>query len=201
MAFGHRKNEQVEDRVYKEQVPDSESNFEPTYGGNNVAVMDYASMENEVDATKITSSMEIHGDIRSKDSIYSSGKVFGNVVTNQVYSSRDLTVGDIDADVIALNAGRVKGDLKAQDKITVGPNSVVVGKIKCDDVLVSGKVKGNLDVKNSAVATSESLIVGDVIADSISTEQGARLNGRLTMRKDSRKSTDFDAEFDLGGDF
>lgn len=201
MAFGHRRVEpQNEEKIYKDPEPTREEKVFNA-GGDNLAVMDYADMENEVEATKITSTMEVHGDIRSKDSIYSSGKIFGNVITNQVFSSRDLTVGNVDAEIISLNAGRVKGNLKAQDKINVAQNSVVVGNVKCDDVLVSGKIKGDIDVKNSAFASSTSLIVGDVIADSISTEQGARLNGRLTMRRDSRKSTDFDAEFDLGGDF
>lgn len=201
MAFNFRKNEAEQEKNVYEGEPKDLNLEQVKINADNLAIMDYADMENEVDATKITSSMEIHGDIRSKDSIYASGKIFGNVVTNQVFSSRNLTVGDIDADAIALNAGRVKGNMKAQDKINVGQNSVVVGNVKCGDVLVAGKVKGNLDIKNSAFASSESLIVGDVIADTISAEQGARLNGKLTMRRDSKKSTDFDAEFDLGGDF
>ena len=153
-----------------------------------------------VSTTKISSTMEVYGEIKSKDAIQSAGQIFGNVTTTQSFSSKSLTVGNIAANSVAVKQGRIKGDVTAIESMDLGVGSIMVGDINSGDLYLSGKVKGNCDIKHDATLLTGSLLVGNIVADNITTEQGARINGNVTMRNDDT-ILDIEAEFDLGGDF
>ncbi len=153
-----------------------------------------------VATTKISSTMEIYGEIKSKDAIQSVGQIFGDVTTTQSFSSKSLTIGNISALNVAIREGRVKGDIAASEGVEIGAGSIMVGNIECGDLVMSGKVKGNCDVRHDATLLTGSLLAGNIVADNITTEQGARINGNVTMRNND-KILDIESEFDLGGDF
>lgn len=150
------------------------------------------------ECTRITNSMIIKGNIESKDNIFVNGEVVGDIRTAAGINSTNLILGNITATDMFLNNARVRGDISLQGDCIVGNNSVVVGDIKCSNLTVSGKIKGNCKVDKTTALTKVAYISGDIATDDIATEQGAKINGAVTIIGGTQ---DIDADFDFGGEF
>ena len=82
--------------------------------------------------------------------------------------------------------GYVKGTIKTQAKLVIGPNGTVEGDIICNHADISGKVTGSLTVKELLFLKSPASIDGDIIATKLVVEAGALFNGtcRMGLTKD-----------------
>ena len=162
-----------------------------------VTYKEYSETSSE-ESTLITGSMVIKGNIDSKDNIFVNGEVVGDIKTSANINSTNMILGNVSAGDMVLNSARVRGNIALHGDCIVGNNSVVVGDIKCSNLSVAGKVKGNCHVEKTTALSGAAYVSGDIATDDIATEQGAKINGAVTIIGGTE---DLDADFDFGGEF
>ena len=144
----------------------------------------------------VTSTMVIKGKIRSESNLFVEGCIYGDISTSGDVSVKSVVFGDIKANSIYLSEARVKGNLKCDEKATIGERTVLVGDVTADSILVSGKVKGDLNASDTTVLEHGAVVSGNIITGNILSNSGASLKGSITTTGNAE--IDDDAEFDLG---
>ena len=81
-----------------------------------------------------------------------------------------VTEGDIQID------GVVEGDVTS-GSVTVGSSGRVVGEIRSDTARILGRVQGRISAR-SVILMSTAHVEGDVLHETISIENGAKIDGR-----------------------
>ena len=99
-----------------------------------------------------------------------------NLIGERTKIKGDLnSAGDLRVD------GVVKGSIKSNTKVVIGPKGLVDGDIQCKNADISGAITGNLMVKELLSLKATSNIEGNVIATKFVIESGARFNGSCSM--------------------
>ena len=147
-----------------------------------------AAIQDEEPATVISRSMVIVGEITSTGNIDIYGDVKGSVRTDGDIKATGKVAGDMAGNSFALNGCTIQGNITAKGNVIIGPNTVVVGDIKAENIKINGKVKGNLMVGKMSEFLENALVVGDVRSQTISMSQGAKLHGNVSVALDSSQS-------------
>jgi cytoskeletal protein CcmA (bactofilin family) len=93
----------------------------------------------------------------------------------------DTTIaGSIHADTDLHIDGRVEGDVSCT-ALVQGEGSEVIGAITAESARIAGHVEGSVSAREVVILKS-ARIRGDIVYDSLTIEQGAQLDGRLTPR-------------------
>jgi cytoskeletal protein CcmA (bactofilin family) len=90
-------------------------------------------------------------------------------------------IGDCDSDGAIRIEGTVKGNIRAGKAVVVGKDGVVDGDIFTQDAVIAGSVKGTLRAESRLEVQPTSRIEGEVVATRMQLEEGAMLNGTVTM--------------------
>lgn len=93
----------------------------------------------------------------------------------------DTTIsGNIKASTDLHVDGRVEGDI-ACSALVQGDGSEVIGAITAESARIAGHVEGSVTARE-VVIMKTARIRGDIVYDTLTIEQGAQLDGRLTPR-------------------
>lgn len=79
--------------------------------------------------------------------------------------------------------GRLKGTLKCDGKLVVGPEGLIEGNIICQQADISGKVRGNITVKDLVTLKNTADVTGDITTGKLCIEPGAVFTGRCNMHE------------------
>ncbi len=90
-------------------------------------------------------------------------------------------VGDCETTGTIRIEGTVHGSVKAAKAVVVGRDGVVEGDITTQDAVISGSVKGTLIVESRLELQSTCQISGEIQAVRLQLEEGAVLNGTVSM--------------------
>lgn len=90
-------------------------------------------------------------------------------------------VGDCETDGTIRVEGSVKGSLRAGKAVVVGKDGVVDGDIATQDAVISGRVTGTLVAESRLELQATCRVEGEVRARRMQLEEGAVLNGTVTM--------------------
>src|SRR5688572_18934254 len=90
-------------------------------------------------------------------------------------------VGDIETDGTVRIEGTVEGNVRAGKAVVIGKDGSVEGTIITQDAVISGRLVGTLSAESRLELQSTSRIDGDVYARRMQLEEGAVLNGTVTM--------------------
>jgi cytoskeletal protein CcmA (bactofilin family) len=101
-----------------------------------------------------------------------------NVVT---LGPRDVLQGRLEIQGDLKVAGTVEGDLKASGDITVDATATIQAAIEGANVSVRGQVTGNVTAKRRLTLAGTGRLNGDVKVGRLTVEDGATLNGNVTM--------------------
>lgn len=94
----------------------------------------------------------------------------------------DVTVkGNLSGDEDLVLQGRVEGDVVLSKHLTVEESAAVEGNVEAAELVLRGKVEGEIRVTGELVLAATSQVVGDITAPRISVQDGARVNGSITM--------------------
>ena len=160
---------------------------------------EYDDSEITIDSQKgtyVTSSMIIHGKVKSQCDVLIEGVVYGDVVVDGNVGNKNLVVGDIKATNVALDGARVKGNINVEGRAKVGENSTIVGNVSAESIMVSSKIKGDLKASDIVVLEQDAIVVGNITANNFLSSPGANLKGTITTA--ASMNIDDDIEFDLG---
>ncbi|HEY3084829.1 MAG TPA: polymer-forming cytoskeletal protein [Candidatus Dormibacteraeota bacterium] len=94
---------------------------------------------------------------------------------------RDVLQGRLDIQGDLKIAGQVEGELKASGDVTVDPGANIQASIEGANVSVRGNVSGNVTAKRRLTLGGSGHLIGDVRVGRLTVEDGASLNGNVTM--------------------
>ncbi|HRI46397.1 MAG: polymer-forming cytoskeletal protein [Ignavibacteriaceae bacterium] len=86
-----------------------------------------------------------------------------------------ITKGNIRID------GKIRGDIKADGIITIGPHGYIEGNISAKNVTIGGKVLGSVTSTEKLVLEDKSQLKGDLTAKILVVEEGAIFIGKSDM--------------------
>jgi cytoskeletal protein CcmA (bactofilin family) len=77
--------------------------------------------------------------------------------------------------------GCFRGEIASQNTLVVGETGEIMATVRSCSVIVSGSVTGNIFATERLVLHKTARVEGDIEAASVAIEEGAVLNGKLTM--------------------
>ena len=90
-------------------------------------------------------------------------------------------VGDFETDGTLRIEGRVEGTIRAGKAVVVGKDGEVEGKIFTQDAVLGGRVTGAVHAASRLEVQATARIDAEVRARRMQLEEGAEVNGSLTM--------------------
>ncbi len=103
--------------------------------------------------------------------------------------------GDCDTDGTIRVEGRVEGTVRAGKAVVIGKDGCVDGHVITQDAVISGRVTGTVTAESRLEVQATARIDGEVNARRMQLEEGAELNGRLSMGEQAgRTGSDAGAE-------
>lgn len=77
--------------------------------------------------------------------------------------------------------GHFAGEISSENTLVVGETGEIEANIRSKTVIVSGSIHGDILAARKVVLHKTARVVGDIESPSLVVEDGATLNGRLTM--------------------
>lgn len=77
--------------------------------------------------------------------------------------------------------GGVNGDIDSDGTLVLGEEGVVEGRIRVGTLISNGRVKGDVEAASRIVLNKNSRLEGNVQAPSVVIEEGAIINGLVSM--------------------
>ena len=90
-------------------------------------------------------------------------------------------VGDCDTDGTLRIEGRVEGTIRAGKAVVVGKDGEVAGNIFTQDAVLAGRITGTIHAASRLEVQATARIDAEVRARRMQLEEGAELNGTLSM--------------------
>ncbi|HUZ85950.1 MAG TPA: polymer-forming cytoskeletal protein [Candidatus Baltobacterales bacterium] len=94
---------------------------------------------------------------------------------------RDVLQGRLEIQGDLKIQGNVEGELKATGDVTVDSTATIQASIEGSNVSVRGQVTGNVTAKRRLTLGGSGRLNGDVKVARLTVEDGATLNGNVTM--------------------
>ena len=94
---------------------------------------------------------------------------------------RDVLQGRLEIQGELRIAGNVEGDLKASGDVTIDSGATIQASIEGANIQVRGQVNGNVTAKRRLTLGGSGRLNGDVKVGRLTVEDGASLNGNVTM--------------------
>ena len=85
--------------------------------------------------------------------------------------------------------GRFQGEITSENTLIVGESGEIDAEIKSKTVSISGTVRGNIIAEQKVVLHKTARVTGNIEAPSLVVEEGAKIDGQITMAQSSGKST------------
>src|SRR5215472_12670542 len=95
---------------------------------------------------------------------------------------RDVLQGRLEIQGDLKVAGTVEGDLKVTGDVTVDATATIQAAIEGANVSIRGQVTGNVSAKRRLTLAGTGRLNGDVKVGRLTVEDGATLNGNVTMQ-------------------
>jgi len=154
----------------------------------------YEKPENEnMQITSISSSTYIDGSIRSTTDINISGNVNGNVETTKNIRISGTIIGDVKCSDLTMIDASLQGNVKTKGHMSVNRDSIIIGDVDANELVLNGKLKGNLCTSGKVELQEDAVIFGNINAASIYIAEGAVVQGHIdtTYLSDNENDTVF----------
>lgn len=89
--------------------------------------------------------------------------------------------GDVSAEGDIRIDGKVNGNVRTKSKLVIGATGLIEGDVYCQNGYIDGKVSGKLQVEELLILSKTAQIHGDISIKKLVIEEGARLNGMVSM--------------------
>lgn len=148
-------------------------------------------------ATVISKGTVIIGKITSDTNIELFGSLKGNVETTENLKLCGKLLGDAKGSTIDLVSCQMQGNISSSDNINIDSESIVIGNISAESIILDGKVKGNLNIKKNAIIKDKATLLGNINAEAITISDGAELQGEIKITQDQVKVNSTKFEFGI----
>ena len=134
----------------------------------------------------------VTGRLRSSGHVEILGKIDGNVEAEGDVTVSGKVSGNIKGDQLRMLNCNIKGNLEADSRVVINSESLIIGDLNADSLVLDGKLKGNINVAKTAVFNSNSYLMGDITTSTISVDAGAVINGMVRTFVDYDMDSPFD---------
>lgn len=142
---------------------------------------DHAERREQEGTTVITRGTTINGSIISDCSLDVMGTINGDIECLGKLSITGKVVGNAMASEVFVNTERLEGSINSEGCVKIAQKTVVIGDITAASGVIAGAVKGEIDVSGPIVIDSTAVIQGDIKAKSIQMNNGAVLDGHVSL--------------------
>lgn len=85
--------------------------------------------------------------------------------------------------------GHIKGNLEADEHVSIGPDGVIEGELIGGNIAIGGRVEGRVTSRGHLHMVSGGVVIGDVFYTSIEVDRGAVIDGRTEHLSSATPST------------
>lgn len=102
----------------------------------------------------------------------------GTYVEGQIIAESNLRVD-----------GKVKGQVKTKNMLTIGESGEIEGEVEAKDAIIGGIVRGKIKVENKLELESKAEVHGEIRTKILIIEQGAVFHGTSLMKEEAPGGT------------
>jgi cytoskeletal protein CcmA (bactofilin family) len=97
---------------------------------------------------------------------------------------KSITIrGDLSGEEDLVLDGRIEGRVELPEHhLTIGPNGQVEAELSAKEVTIDGHVTGNVTATDRLEIRESGRLEGDVVAPRLLIQEGAELNGKVSMK-------------------
>ncbi len=136
--------------------------------------------------TVISKDTVINGNIVANSSMRVNGVVNGDIACSRQLEIYGEVTGNLKSKSMYIDTGKINGNLSCSENLAVSEATLVIGDIDAGSAKISGKVKGNVTAKDLAIFDKTSVVVGDIKSNSLQINDGAVIQGTITMARDEK---------------
>lgn len=130
-----------------------------------------------------TEGLTIEGNVTSETGIIIRGTVKGSVTCRaDVEISGEIT-GDVEGKNVRITGGGVQGDITAGEMLSID-RSRIKGNLSATHARINNIIEGDITVRGTLTLQREADIQGNITAAGLSVEEGASMNGRITISRE-----------------
>lgn len=130
----------------------------------------------------LTDDFVVNGDIITGDPLQMNGQVLGNITCQNRLVVNGNVDGDIKAQSVSINSSTINGSISADENVIVTGESSVVGDIYNNSIAIDGILRGSIFATGKVKISENAEIYGNVTAASISMEEGAIIQGNVSIK-------------------
>ena len=112
-----------------------------------------------------------------------------------VLGANSVLTGALESKANVRLDGSFEGSLEIDGNVLVGETGKIIADINARNIVIAGSVRGNVN-GNKVQLLRSSRVWGDISAAAITTEEGAFIDGKITMVKHEASSQSFEISAD-----
>ena len=130
-----------------------------------------------------TEGLVIDGNVVSETGIVLRGTVRGSIdCRSDVEISGEIT-GDVEGKNVRITGGGVQGDITAGEMLSID-RSRIKGNLSATHARINTSIEGDITVRGTLTLQREADIRGNITAAGMSVEEGASMNGLMTIARE-----------------
>lgn len=130
-----------------------------------------------------TEGLTIEGNVTSETGIVIRGTVRGSVTCRaDVEISGEIT-GDVEGKNVRITGGGVQGNITAGEMLSID-RSRIKGNLSATHARINTSIEGDITVRGTLTLQREAAIRGNITAAGMSVEEGASMNGLVTISRE-----------------
>lgn len=133
-----------------------------------------------------TEGLVIDGNVVSETGIVIRGTVRGSVDCRSDVEISGEIIGDVRGRNIRVVGGGVQGDIVAGEMLTID-KSGIKGNLTATHARINNLIEGDVSVRGTLALQREADIQGNITAAALSVEEGASMNGRITISREAQE--------------
>lgn len=123
----------------------------------------------------------INGNIDIDGKLEMYGEINGNINSNDRVNVCGTVSGDIKAQDLYTKDSFIEGKIECIQGAVVRDNTVILGDICADSLVIDGAIQGKLDVKGCVTVGDKAIVDSDIKAKTIQVSNGAAINGHCSL--------------------
>lgn len=143
--------------------------------------MDNFEETNNIETAVIPKGTVINGSISISGRLDMYGVVNGDIHSDNRVNIAGNVTGNIDAQDLFTKDSFIVGRIACEKGAAVRENSVILGDIMAEELVIDGAIQGNIDVKNGIIIGKKAIVDSDIKAKTIQVNNGASINGTCSL--------------------
>ena len=136
------------------------------------------------DMNVFTEGLTIEGNVTSEAGIVIRGTVHGSVSCRADVEISGQITGDVEGKNVRIVGGGVQGNITAGEMLSVD-RSRIKGNLSATHARINNPIEGDIAVRGTLTLQREADIRGNITAAGLSVEEGASMNGRITISRET----------------